>query len=78
MSFDLEIEWSFLNNELLSKQPTQTPFPKHIADARTLLLKAQVLLSLYSVQKTEEIRTDLVYRYKSTIECYHYLLTSAN
>jgi len=75
---DLEKEWKFLNDEVFKNKPSKTPFPKHIVAARELLLKAQVLLSLYAEKKLPDEKADIESRYKSTIDSYNYLLKATN
>ena len=75
---DLEKEWKFLNEEVFLNKPSKTPFPKHIVAARELLLKAQVLLSLYAEKKLPDIKAGIESRYKITIDSYSNLLKAAN
>lgn len=75
---DLEKEWRFLNDEVFKNKPNKTPFPKHIVTARELLLKAQVLLSLYAEKKSINEKADIENRYKTTIDSYNLLLKGAN
>ncbi|KAF0148202.1 MAG: hypothetical protein FD143_2943 [Ignavibacteria bacterium] len=74
MKLNLEKEWKYLNDAVFKNQPSETPFPKHIVAARELLLKAQVLLSIYAENKSADEKTDIEVRYKSTIEYYLFSL----
>jgi len=78
MMLDLEKEWKFLNDEVFKNKPSETPFPKHIVTARELLLKAQVLLSLYAERKSPDEKADIESRYKTTIDSFFLLLKGAN
>lgn len=49
---DLEKEWKMLNDEVFKNKPNLVP--KHIITARELLLKAQVLLTLYTDKNSVE------------------------
>ena len=49
--FDPRREWSALNYEIFYNKPSATPYPTNIARRRKLLLKAQVILADYQIDK---------------------------
>ena len=64
--------------DLFAQSITISYFKFVVKTTIELLLKAQVLLSLYAERKSADEKADIESRYKSTIESYFYLLKGAN